>query len=135
MIVGANTQKLLLHVFYFFCRTKSFVRWMNGTCIETPPQKIEGEDEPYVFTFFTDISTNPEVIDVVQTIQTSMKNTLTTLTRYLNRWKKYRLVWKQDKVGTDIIPSEFMKFSNSIIIGKIFQQIFRRQSKEKLALL
>ncbi|XP_064619187.1 dynein axonemal heavy chain 10-like isoform X2 [Lineus longissimus] len=79
--------------------TKSFLRWMNGTCIETPPQKIEGEDEPFMFTFFTDISANPDVIDLVQTIQTNMKNTLTTLTRYLNRWKKYRLVWKQDKAA------------------------------------
>jgi len=34
---------------------------MNGTCIECPPQKIDGEDEPYVFSFFTDISVDPEV--------------------------------------------------------------------------
>ena len=72
---------------------------MNGTCIETAPQKVEGEDEPYVFTFFTDISANPDVIELVQTIQNSIKNTLTSLTRYLIRWKKYRGVWKVDKVG------------------------------------
>ena len=71
---------------------------MNGTCIETPPQKVEGEDEPYIFSFFTDISANPEVIEMVQTIQNNMKNTLTSLQRYLNRWKKYRGIWKVDKV-------------------------------------
>ena len=80
------------------CRTKLFVRWMQGTCIETLPQKVEGEDEPYVFCFFTDISANPEIIDYVQTIQTDIKNTLTNMTRYLNRWKKYRSIWKVDKV-------------------------------------
>ena len=60
-----------------------FLRWMNGTCIETPPQKIPGEDEPYTFSFFSDISTNPEVIELVQTVQSNMKNTLTNLTRYV----------------------------------------------------
>lgn len=75
---------------------------MQGTCIETAPQKMEGEDEPYVFCFFTDISANPEIIDYVQTIQTDIKNTLTNMTRYLNRWKKYRSIWKVDKVWTTI---------------------------------
>ena len=71
---------------------------MNGTCIETPPQKIPGEDEPYIFSFFQDISVNPDIIEMVQTAQGSMKNTLTNLTRYLTRWKKYRPIWKVDKV-------------------------------------
>lgn len=75
-----------------------FVRWMNGTCIECLPQKVEGEDELYVFTFFTDISVNNETIDLVQTIHYNIKNTLTNMQRYLNRWKKYRSIWKVDKV-------------------------------------
>jgi len=76
---------------------------MNGTCIETPPQKVQGEDEPYVFSFFTDISINPEVIDFVQAIQNNIKNTLTNMTRYLNRWKKYRSIWKVDKVRFQLL--------------------------------
>ena len=79
---------------------------MNGTCIETPPQKIAGEDEPYIFSFFTDISASPEVIELVQTIQSNMKNTISTLTRYLTKWKKYRSIWKVDKV-CDLIISLF----------------------------
>ena len=71
---------------------------MNGTCIETPAQKVPGEDEPYVFSFLSDISANSDIINLVQTVQTNMKNTLTTLTRYLHRWKRYRRVWKVDKV-------------------------------------
>ncbi|XP_076453104.1 dynein axonemal heavy chain 10-like [Babylonia areolata] len=77
--------------------TKLFVRWMNGSCKESPPQKVEGEDELFVFTFFTDISANQEIIELVQTITANIKNTLTTLTRYLNRWKKYRSIWKSEK--------------------------------------
>ena len=71
---------------------------MNGTCIECQPQKVEGEDELYQFTFFTDISVNSETIDTVQTIHYNIKNTLTNMQRYLNRWKKYRSIWKVDKV-------------------------------------
>ena len=71
---------------------------MHGTCIECPPQKVDGEDEPYVFSFFTDISVDPDVIELVQQIQTNIKNTLTSLTKYLQRWKKFRQIWISDKV-------------------------------------
>ncbi|XP_041455872.1 dynein heavy chain 10, axonemal-like [Lytechinus variegatus] len=77
--------------------TKNFVRWMHGTCIETPPQNVDGEDEPYIFSFFSDISADPAVIELVQTSSTSMQKSLTNLTKYLNRWKRYRPLWKLDK--------------------------------------
>lgn len=80
---------------------------MNGTCIECLPQKVEGEDELYVFTFFTDISVNNETIDLVQTIHYNIKNTLTNMQRYLNRWKKYRSIWKVDKVSFVDCSSSF----------------------------
>ena len=35
---------------------------------------------------------------MVQTIQINMKNTLTNLTRYLKKWKRFAKVWKADKV-------------------------------------
>jgi len=83
----------------FFFRTRMFVRWMNGTCIETPPQHAEGEDEPVVFSFFTDISANPAIIDLVTALSKSVQNTLGMLNKYLTRWRRYRLLWKLDKVG------------------------------------
>ena len=85
--------------FNFFYRTRMFVRWMNGTCIETPPQHAEGEDEPVVFSFFTDISANPAIIDLVTALSKSVQNTLGMLNKYLTRWRRYRLLWKLDKVG------------------------------------
>lgn len=71
---------------------------MNVSCIETAPQKVEGEDELYTFSFFQDLHLNPDITELVQTIQGNIKNTLTNLQRYLNRWKKYRSIWKVDKV-------------------------------------
>ena len=95
-----NNEAELSDYYYYFCdfRSKLFVRWMNGSCMETPPQKIPGEDEMFVFSFFSDISATSSVIGMVQMIQNNMKSTLTTLTRYLTRWKKFRRVWKVDKV-------------------------------------
>ena len=86
----------------FLHRTRMFVRWMNGTCIETPPQHAEGEDEPVVFSFFTDISANPAIIDLVTTLSKSVQNTLGNLNKHLTRWRRYRLLWKLDKVCNDI---------------------------------
>ena len=83
---------------FILYRTKVFPRWMHGTCIECPPQKVEGDDEPYVFSFFTDISVDPVIIELVQLIQTNIKKTLTELTKYLQRWKKFRQIWISDKV-------------------------------------
>ena len=41
--------------------TKLFVRWMDGTCIEAPPVQRRDEEEPFVFSFYLDISANPQV--------------------------------------------------------------------------
>ena len=90
---------------------------MNGTCIETQPQKVEGEDELYQFTFFSDISINTETIDLVQTIHFDIKNTLTNMQRYLNRWKKYRSIWKVDKVSVGFHLKPIIPLQNELFGG------------------
>ncbi|XP_059165934.1 dynein axonemal heavy chain 10-like isoform X2 [Physella acuta] len=80
--------------------SKSFIRWKNGSCIECPPQKVEGEDELFVFSFFLDIAMDQNIIDLIQKIQNDIKGSLTNVRRYLTRWKKYRSVWKVDKHAT-----------------------------------
>ncbi|XP_057295129.1 dynein axonemal heavy chain 10-like [Hydractinia symbiolongicarpus] len=77
--------------------TKLFIRWMHGTCIETPPQHKESEDEPIIFSFFTDISAHPQVLDMVIQISKSVQTTLGGLNKYLNKWKRYRRLWSLDK--------------------------------------
>nr|XP_015221526.1 PREDICTED: dynein heavy chain 10, axonemal [Lepisosteus oculatus] len=77
--------------------TKRFVRWMHGTCIECPPQRTEREDEPVVFSFHSDVSQNPQVIEKAVSISQSIHRLLMSITRYLNRWKRYRPLWKLDK--------------------------------------
>uniref|UniRef100_A0A670KBP0 Dynein axonemal heavy chain 10 n=1 Tax=Podarcis muralis TaxID=64176 RepID=A0A670KBP0_PODMU len=76
--------------------TKHFVRWMHGTCIDCPPQQT-GDDEPIIFSFFSDISQNPLIIEQAILISQNMHKLLGSLTKYLNRWKRYRPLWKLDK--------------------------------------
>ncbi|XP_066466098.1 dynein axonemal heavy chain 10 [Tiliqua scincoides] len=76
--------------------TKLFVRWMHGTCIDCPPQHI-GDDEPIIFSFYNDISQNPQIIEQAILITQNMHKVLGSLTKYLNRWKRYRPLWKLDK--------------------------------------
>ncbi|KAE8635010.1 hypothetical protein XENTR_v10002490 [Xenopus tropicalis] len=76
--------------------TKRFVRWMNGTCIQCPPQKTE-DDEVVIISFYNDIYLNHQITEQARIINQNMHRILTSLTKYLNRWKRYRPLWKLDK--------------------------------------
>jgi len=55
-------ESLLRKVRSMVDSARPFVRWMDGTCLETPEQQRGGEDEePYTFSFYNDISGNPQV--------------------------------------------------------------------------
>ncbi|NXI62875.1 DYH10 protein, partial [Anseranas semipalmata] len=76
--------------------TKHFVRWMHGTCIECPPQHVE-EDEVIAFSFYSDISQSPLIIEQATLITQNVHKLLASLSKYLNQWKRYRLLWELDK--------------------------------------
>lgn len=75
-----------------------FKRWMHGTCIECEPQHVDGQDEPYIFSFLKDIQAHPSVLDAVGKISTTLTQMLGGLNKYLSRWKhKYRALWHLQK--------------------------------------
>ncbi|NXW65945.1 DYH10 protein, partial [Eurystomus gularis] len=76
--------------------TKHFVRWMHGTCIECPPQHVK-EDEVLTFSFYSDVSQNPQIIEQAVLITQNVHKTLASLSKYLNQWQRYHLLWKLDK--------------------------------------
>jgi dynein heavy chain len=89
---------------FFFARcrllvqgSRAFVRWMDGTCIETPPQNNPDSDEPYIFSFHSDIIPLPAVTDVCLTIMDNLQKTLLNCIRIAARWRKYKPIWKLDK--------------------------------------
>lgn len=69
---------------------------MNGSCIECPPQKGE-EEEVVTISFYNDISLNPQIIEQAVLIPQNVHRLLVNLMKYLQKWKKYRPLWKLDK--------------------------------------
>lgn len=69
---------------------------MNGSCIECPPQKGE-EEELVVISFYDDISLNPQIIEQAVMIPQNVHRILISLMKYLQKWKRYRPLWKLDK--------------------------------------
>ncbi|MEE6504167.1 hypothetical protein FKM82_005082, partial [Ascaphus truei] len=106
--------------------TKGFVRWMHGTCIECPPQRAE-EDELVVFSFFSDISQNPQIIEQAIVISQNMHKLLSSLAKYLNRWKRYRPLWKLDKA---IVMEKFAAKKPSCVIYDEKLQFYARIAQE-----
>ncbi|NXN31871.1 DYH10 protein, partial [Nycticryphes semicollaris] len=76
--------------------TKHFVRWMHGTCIECPPQHVK-KDEVITFSFYSDVSQNPLIIEQAVLITQNVHKLLASLSKYLKPWKRYQLLWKLDK--------------------------------------
>ncbi|XP_007489994.2 dynein axonemal heavy chain 10 isoform X1 [Monodelphis domestica] len=76
--------------------TKHFIRWMHGSCIECPPQKGE-EEELVVISFYDDIFLNPHIMEQAIMIPQNVHRVLISLMKYLNKWKRYRPLWKLDK--------------------------------------
>ena len=63
--------------------SKPFVRWMSGTCIETPEVRgASDDDEPFVHTFFTDVSQNPQIVKTMLTLTHSTQKVIFGITRY-----------------------------------------------------
>ncbi|XP_073386148.1 dynein-1-alpha heavy chain, flagellar inner arm I1 complex isoform X3 [Physcomitrium patens] len=79
---------------------KSFIRWMDGTCLETPEQKIGAEDDvPYLFTFYNDVASNPQIIKSILTLNNMIQKAIQGIQKHLENWRKYQLLWKQDRVA------------------------------------
>eukprot|EP00898_Chlorokybus_atmophyticus_P006649 jgi/Chlat1/6986/Chrsp56S00523 len=85
--------------------TRPFIRWMDGTCVETPDQRVNGEDEePVVFTFYWDVSANSQacvgfmwVIKLMLQLNHAIQKTISGINRYIENWRKYHHLWKQEK--------------------------------------
>ncbi|RKP21444.1 hypothetical protein ROZALSC1DRAFT_11414, partial [Rozella allomycis CSF55] len=80
--------------------TKKFVRWQNGTCILTPPQKIVDEEEPFIFSYYSDVVANANIVAIMVQINQALTRTFNGLVKYLDSWRRYRPLWKVDKTIT-----------------------------------
>jgi dynein heavy chain len=103
IIIFPTSQELYKMIFKFvrsiIDTTKLFHRWMNGSCIITLPQKVQ-DDEVVTFTFHTDVVTNPAIISLVNTLSLQVNKSFTEVHKWIDVWRKYRPLWKVDKLVT-----------------------------------
>ena len=71
---------------------------MRGSCIEALPQTVPGQDEPVRFTFFSDVSVHPEVNEMGLHVKDSIRCGLSQLATHANSWKKFKLLWRMNRV-------------------------------------
>ena len=59
-----------------------------------------GEDEtPLLYSFYTEVSGNKQVVKMILTMNTNMQATFTAINVFLQRWRRYRRLWKQNKAS------------------------------------
>ena len=114
LVSESNFFPLFLSYFIVSCFSANyFPRWMNGTCKECQPVKTEGgQDETYLYTYFNDIENLTEIRELGNQIKTNVQKSVANMKRYLNRWKKYRSLWKADKVA---LCEKFFSKNQSVV--------------------
>nr|XP_057927446.1 dynein axonemal heavy chain 10-like isoform X3 [Doryrhamphus excisus] len=75
--------------------TKEFVRWMNGTCVECPPQHVSGDDL-VIFSFFDEVCHHPKINESGLAVSQNIQQLLLSVDQLLNHWKQYQLLWEKD---------------------------------------
>ncbi|CAM9109021.1 unnamed protein product [Choristocarpus tenellus] len=71
---------------------RMFVRWMHGTCCQTAPQVFE-EEEPFIFSFYQDMSQNPHVIKLMLQLNQAIHKVFSMMNKYLDGWRRYDTVY------------------------------------------
>uniref|UniRef100_A0A3B5A058 Dynein heavy chain tail domain-containing protein n=1 Tax=Stegastes partitus TaxID=144197 RepID=A0A3B5A058_9TELE len=107
--------------------TKQFVRWMHGTCIESPPQHVGGEDEFVTFSFYSDVCQHPQINESVMTVSQNIQRLLLSVDRYLSHWKRYRPLWERNKT---IVNEKFAAKKPSCVMYDNRLQFLARINQE-----
>ena len=84
-----------------------FTRWGDGSCIEAPVQLL-GDDEPFKFTFVTEISKCPEIVEAARKLDGICVKVADGVKQTVNLWERHGDIWRQDK---ESVISEFCSTS------------------------
>lgn len=100
---------------------------MHGTCIECPPQRVDGEDELVIFSFHSEVCQQPQVNERAVAVSQNIQRLLSSVGSYLNRWKHYRPLWKMDKA---IVLEKFASKRPSCVMYDEKLQFYARFNQE-----
>ena len=73
---------------------------MHGTCLVAQPQQAPDQDEMVVFSFFSDVVRHPEVEEWGTAVKEAVYTGVTNVVRYIGQWKRYRLLWRGQRVSS-----------------------------------
>ncbi|KAM3867513.1 dynein axonemal heavy chain 10 [Diretmus argenteus] len=107
--------------------TKCFVRWKHGSCIECPPQHVDGEDELVIFSFYNDVYQYPQIVESAKTVLQNVQHLLSSVSRYLKHWKHYQPIWMVDKA---IVNEKFAAKKPSCVMYDDKLQFYARVKLE-----
>ncbi|XP_051514176.1 dynein axonemal heavy chain 10 [Myxocyprinus asiaticus] len=107
--------------------TRRFVRWMHGSCLQCPPQLVDGEDKLFVFTFYSEICQIPQINEQAMAVTQSMQRLLNGINVYLKNWMCYRSLWKLDKA---IVMEKFAAKKPSCVMYDEKFQFYVKVGKE-----
>lgn len=80
---------------------------MNGSCLEAKPVQVPSADEPMTFSYFSDVSAHINVLEQALVVQETIKGGIAALVKHANYWKKYRALWKMQRVCSHV--NEFLQ--------------------------
>ncbi|XP_050294970.1 dynein axonemal heavy chain 10 [Anthonomus grandis grandis] len=83
----------------FFNRLKIFPRWMHETCLMCKPIQTS-KREAFLFSFFEEVMRVPDISEAVQKLQETAHRSIMLVHRYLQKWKRYKMLWSFEKEST-----------------------------------
>ena len=63
---------------------------------------VPGKDEPVIFSFFSDVILHPDVSEIGNLVRERVMVGINDIMSYTNRWKKYRQLWRLQRVSDAI---------------------------------
>lgn len=106
---------------------------MHGTCIECPPQQVDGEEELFTFSFCSDLWQHPEINESAHTVSQTVQQLLYSVDQYLHYWKYYQPLWEKNKA---IITEKFAAKNPSWVMYdnklQFFYNIYQEAVREPL---
>ena len=67
---------------------------------------VPRKDELVVFNFYSDLNNHSGISDYVLSLQETIKEGITGLVKQAHLWKKYRALWKMQKVNGLLVEME-----------------------------
>ena len=89
-----------------------FVRWQHKSCVPVPPQFNADDEEPIIFSYYSDISKQQPLMKVMFLINQSIQKVFSNINKHLESYRRYHTLWSLEK-GTTL--EKFASKSPSVV--------------------